>query len=69
MTIETLQSLLLKKMNLESKWNQLYLDNGAEIVEMKWIDLELKKVRLQMRELSTMAAKAELLQEYSDITS
>jgi hypothetical protein len=54
---------------LESKWNQLYLDNGAEIVEMKWIDLELKKVRLQMRELSAMAAKAELLQEYSDITS
>jgi hypothetical protein len=69
MTIETLQSLLLKKISLESKWNQLYLDNGAEIVEMKWIDLELKKVRLQMRELSAMAAKAELLQEYSDITS
>jgi hypothetical protein len=36
---------------------------------MKWIDLELKKVRLQMRELSAMAVKAELLQEYSDITS
>ena len=69
MTIGTLQSLLLKKISLESKWNQLYLDNGAEIVEMKWIDLELKKVRLQMRELSAMAAKAELLQEYSDITS
>jgi hypothetical protein len=69
MTIETLQSLLLKKISLESKWNQLYLDNGAEIVEMKWIDLELKKVRLQMRELSAMAVKAELLQEYSDITS
>jgi len=47
----------------------LYLDNGAEIVEMKWIDLELKKVRLQMRELSAMAVKSELLQEYSDITS
>ena len=47
----------------------MYLDNGAEIVEMKWIDLELKKVRLQMRELSAMAIKAELLQEYSDITS
>jgi hypothetical protein len=69
MTTETLQSLLLKKISLESKWNQLYLDNGAEIVEMKWIDLELKKVRLQMRELSAMAIKAELLQEYSDITS
>ena len=69
MTIETLQSLLLKKISLESKWNQWYLDIGAEIVEMKWIDLELKKVRLQMRELSAMAVKAELLQEYSDITS
>ena len=69
MTIETLQSLLLKKISLESKWNQLYLDNGAEIVEMKWIDLELKKVRLQMRELSAMAVRAQLLEEYSDITS
>ena len=69
MTIETLQSLLLRKISLESKWNQLYLDNGAEIVEMKWIDLELKKVRLQMRELSAMAVRAELLEEYSDITS
>ena len=69
MTIETLQSLLLKKISLESKWNQLYLDNGAEIVEMKWIDLELKKVRLQMRELSAMSVRAELLEEYSDITS
>jgi len=69
MTIETLQSLLLKKMNLESKWNQLYLDNGAEIVEMKWIDLELKKVRLQMRDLANLVARQELLQEYSDITS
>ena len=47
----------------------MYLDNGAEIVEMKWIDLELKKVRLQMRELSAMAVRAELLEEYSDITS
>ena len=66
---ETSQSLLLKKISLESKWNQLYLDNGAETVDMKWIDLELKKVRLQMRDRAAMAAREELLKEYSDITS
>jgi hypothetical protein len=47
----------------------LYLDNGAETVDMKWIDLELKKVRLQMRDRAAMAAREELLKEYSDITS
>ena len=66
---ETSQSLLLKKISLESKWNQLYLDNGAETVDMKWIDLELKKVRLQMRDRAAMAAREEILKEYSDITS
>ena len=66
---ETSQSLLLKKISLESKWNQLYLDNGAETVDMKWIDLELKKIRLQMRDRAAMAAREEILKEYSDITS
>jgi hypothetical protein len=47
----------------------LYLDNGAETPDMKWIDLELKKVRLQMRDLANLVARQELLQEYSDITS
>ena len=36
---------------------------------MKWIDLELKKTRLQMRDLANVIARQELLQEYSDITS
>lgn len=54
---------------MESKWNQLYLDNGAETPDMKWIDLELKKTRLQMRDLANVIARQELLQEYSDITS
>ena len=66
---ETSQSLLLKKISLESKWNQLYLDNGAETPDMKWIDLELKKTRLQMRDLANVIARQELLAEYSDIAS
>jgi len=66
---ETSQSLLLKKISLESKWNQLYLENGGETPDMKWIDLELKKTRLQMRDLANVIARQELLQEYSDITS
>lgn len=67
--IETSQSLLLKKISLESKWNQLYADNGAETVDMRWIDLELKKIRLEMRDLAACIAREEVLREYSDITS
>ena len=36
---------------------------------MKWIDLELKKTRLQMRDLANVIARQELLAEYSDIAS
>jgi hypothetical protein len=69
MMIETSQSLLLKKISLESKWNQLYLDNGCETPDMKWIDLELKKTRLAMRDLANVVARQELLREYSYISS
>ena len=47
----------------------MYADNGAETVDMKWIDLELKKVRLEMRDLAACIAREEVLKEYSDITS
>jgi hypothetical protein len=32
---------------------------------MKWIDLELKKVRLSMREIQNMMAREEILENYS----
>jgi len=47
----------------------LYADNGAETVDMKWIDLELKKVRLEMRDLAACIAREEVLRENSDIAS
>jgi len=39
----------------------LYLDNGCETPDMKWIDLELKKTRLAMRDLANVVARQELL--------
>jgi hypothetical protein len=36
---------------------------------MKWIDLELKKTRLAMRDLANAVARQEILREYSDISS
>ena len=47
----------------------MYLDNGCETPDMKWIDLELKKTRLAMRDLANVVARQELLREYSDISS
>jgi hypothetical protein len=60
-----LQSLLSRKMHLESKWNQLFLENSGETPDMKWIDLELKKVRLSMREIQNMMAREEILESYN----
>lgn len=47
----------------------MYADNGAETVDMRWIDLELKKIRLEMRDLAAYIAREEVLREYSDIAS
>jgi len=52
-------------MHLESKWNQLFLENSGETPDMKWIDLELKKVRLSMRDIQNMMAREEILESYN----
>lgn len=61
--IITAQSLLLKKISLESKWNQSYLEQGCVTPEMKWIDLDLKKVKKEMIDLDLVSAKEEINKE------
>jgi len=47
----------------------LFLENGAETPDMKWIDLELKQTRLAMRNLANLAARQEILNDSFDIAS
>lgn len=42
-------SLLAKKMILESKWNQQFLEQGKETIDMLKIELELKEIKKQLR--------------------
>jgi len=42
--IESSQSLLAKKMDLESKWNQSYLEQGKVTNAMQETSQEIKKI-------------------------
>ena len=44
MITETSQSLLAKKMDLESRWNQAYLENSKVTNEMQATSLEIKTI-------------------------
>jgi hypothetical protein len=62
------QSLIAKKMILESKWNQMFLEIGAETIDMMQIEFELKEIKRQLREQAVFRAREEL-EEDLDIAS
>lgn len=52
--VHNVGSLLAKKMILESRWNQMFLENGAETMNMMQIELELKEIKRQLRQQPVM---------------
>jgi hypothetical protein len=62
-------SLIAKKMILESKWNQMFLEKGSETLDMMQIELELKEIKRQLRERSVFNTRQELAEEDLDIAS
>ena len=42
------QSLLAKKIDLESQWNKSYLEQGRLTTDMQWFEVELKEVKRQI---------------------
>jgi len=42
------QSLLAKKIDLESQWNKSYLEQGRLTTDMQWLEVELKEVKRQI---------------------
>jgi hypothetical protein len=61
-------SLIAKKMVLESKWNQMFLEKGSETIDMMQIELELKEIKRQLREQAVFNIRQEL-EEDLDIAS
>ena len=53
------QSLLAKKIDLESQWNRSYLEQGKLTTDMQWLDVELKEVKRQILQQDLDAAKQE----------
>jgi hypothetical protein len=62
------QSLIAKKMILESKWNQMFLEQGSETIDMMQIEFELKEIKRQLREQAVFRVREEL-EEDLDIAS
>ena len=53
------QSLLAKKIDLESQWNKSYLEQGKLTTDMQWLDVMLKEVKRQILQQDLEAAKQE----------
>jgi len=59
--------LLAKKMVLETTWNQKYLEQGTETLDMMQIDLELKEIKRKLREQDVLKAREELFNTEEDL--
>lgn len=53
------QSLLAKKIDLESQWNKSYLEQGKLTTDMQWLEVELKEVKRQILQQDLEAARQE----------
>jgi predicted Holliday junction resolvase-like endonuclease len=51
------QSLLAKKIDLESQWNKSYLEQGRLTTDMQWLEVELKEVKRQILQQDLEAAR------------
>ena len=59
----SLQELVAKKLQLESQWAPQALRQGRVTTDMKWIDIELKDVKVRINEQSVIDAKTDLLEK------
>jgi hypothetical protein len=67
MILQSQESLLAKKMVLETKWNQKYLEQGTETLDMMQIDLELKEIKRRLREQDVFKARELLFNTEEDL--
>ena len=56
-----LQKLISEKLQLESKWATQALEQGRVTPDMKWIDIQIKDLRVKINDQSVEDAKKGLL--------
>ena len=61
------ETLLAKKMVLETTWNQKYLEQGTETLDMMQIEFELKEIKRKLREQDVLKAREELFNTEEDL--
>lgn len=70
MILQSQESLIAKKMFLESQWNQKYLEQGTETLDMMHIDFELKEIKRKLKEQDVLRARESYSSEQQlDITT
>ena len=70
MILQSQESLIAKKMALESKWNQKYLEQGTETLDMMHIEFELKEIKRKLKEQDVLRARESFSSEQQlDITT
>jgi hypothetical protein len=57
----SLQQLVSKKLQLESKWATQALGQGRVTTDMKWIDIQIKDLKKKINEKSVDDARKGLL--------
>jgi len=55
--VMSLQELVSKKLQLESKWASQALSQGRVTTDMKWIDIELKNLKVKINDQSVVDAR------------
>ena len=64
-----LEQLITKKLELESKWASQALAQKRVTPEMKWLDIEIKDIKIKLNDQSVKDAEAELQTQANDITT
>ena len=56
----SLQELVQKKLKLEHQWAEQALNQNRVTPDMKWIDIDIKKLKVAINDQSVTDAKKEL---------
>ena len=62
----SLQQLVSKKLQLESKWATQALGQGRVTTDMKWIDIKIKDLRKKINDQSVLDAQKVMDQKKKD---
>jgi hypothetical protein len=59
----SLNELVQKKLKLEHRWAQQVLQQNNVTPEMKWIDIEIKDIKVKINDQTVNDARAEVIKE------